>query len=256
MGGLLRFNSLIVFLVGFLPAACGGLLDDGVVTECVLPQDQLGTLQGKWPVTPVPLALQAGAFNQTEKALITEAVASWNIFFGNSLGIEVLNPQEDSNINAPADACTASLLTNDQFNNPVVIYKNASWNTIDPSVVALTTLCPSPDRPIRRLFSASMELNYRYFFVEGRPNPDLQATLLHELGHLLGLGHSCEPGLSSEQEQETLVPSCDNPSISQGYLDAVMFPSVNLTQSGSGNTKRILRENDMGRANCLYTDFD
>ena len=81
--------------------------------------------------------------------------------------------------------------------------------------------------------SAVMELNYVNFFRSGMPVPDLQSLVTHELGHLLGLNHSC------------VGAGCNG--APSDYINAIMFPSYN-----PGSIKRALNSNDQGRANCLY----
>jgi hypothetical protein len=93
-----------------------------------------------------------------------------------------------------------------------------------------------------------MELNYRDFFVAGKKQPDYQSILLHEFGHLIGLGHSCEVGASAG------YPDC-NGTIPQSIFESAMFPVVQFTGL-VGEQRRTLRENDMARANCLYSDIN
>ena len=91
-----------------------------------------------------------------------------------------------------------------------------------------------------------MELNYQNFFVTGKPVPDLQSIITHEMGHLLGLGHSCET------DTETGVPNCNESGLPPAYQAALMFPTFTFDSNGNGQIKRDLQSNDEGRANCLY----
>lgn len=243
-------------MIGFLLQSCGGLGGDGLITGCVLPPDQLGTLQGKWNATPVPIALSTvnGGFNATERGLISKAVETWNTFYGASLQLQVLDTQADTSQGISADLCASPIINSSNvFTRAVSIIKDTAWVGLDAGVVGITKECPGSGSPIRSLNSAEMYLNYRNFFTAGNPNPGLEETMLHELGHLLGLGHSCEIGFSQEEAETLLIPSCENSNLPQAYRDAIMFPTVSLA-GPSGKT--AIQSNDQGRANCLYTVFE
>ncbi len=82
----------------------------------------------------------------------------------------------------------------------------------------------------------------------GKKQPDYQSILLHEFGHLIGLGHSCEVGGRAG------YPDC-NGAISESIFEAVMFPVVQF-DGMIGEQRRALKQNDMARANCLYSDIN
>ena len=85
-------------------------------------------------------------------------------------------------------------------------------------------------------------------FVAGHKQPDLQSIVLHEIGHVLGLNHSCEAASTG-----TGVPGCNDFGVSSAYASAVMAPLFGFDENGYGEQKRQLTQNDEGRANCLYT---
>lgn len=229
------------------------------VTTCTLPTDQAGTLNGRWATVPIPIAVQQGAFSAGELTAITNAADTWNKFhtaviqspsidYGGTSGA----PRTATSTDPGVTLCSNTVIQNGKFSSQVVIYKNAKWpSTFPATAMALTTTCYVPlqtGQTIAYFYMAVMNLNYQSFFVTGTKLPDLQTIVGHELGHLEGLGHSCN------DTAKTGYPLCSDASMSTDYLNALMYPSFSFDASGNGQQKRSLNTNDQGRANCLgYT---
>ena len=226
----------------------------GVVSVCTLPDDQVGTLSGRWKAPPVPIAFHAGDFTADEMAEIIQAATTWNTFYAQTLG---LSPIDFGTASSPrqmatdhpnaAYVCSQSIVVEatGAFNSPVVLYKLGVWPyPSQPNTMALTTFCKGAGSPLPLFNMAIIEFNYQNFWIAGKKVPDLQTIILHEFGHLLGLNHSCEPSSTG-----TGMPLCSN---SADYSAAVMAPVFSFTASGYGESKRSLTGNDQGRANCLY----
>ncbi len=230
-----------------------------LVTTCVLPTEQAGTLAGHWRTTPVPLAFHQGDFSAEELNAITAAADAWNAFFTASQGITVLDygaagNARTSSAAVPGNVCAQGILQGTSFNGQVVIYKQSTWphpGTVN-STIALTTFCttpgaPTPQVPLPSTYMAYMEVNAQGFFSAGRKVPDLQTIILHEFGHLLGLLHSCDSGTTKPG-----MPDCQKPELKQEFSEAVMFPVFGFNEDATGEQRRELTSNDQGRANCLY----
>jgi hypothetical protein len=247
-------KTLGLLAVATILASCSLSRSSGklpVVKGCVLPQDQSGTLTGKWNITPIPVAFsEQSNFSQQEMQLVAGAVSTWNSFFADSMGLQPLdigaNGYNVSSMPHPTNLCQP-IVSGSSFTAPIVIYKLGTWPAgYNPKAIAITTTCPTQTADPKPFYGAVMELNYANFFVAGTKLPDLQTIALHELGHVLGLNHSCEGTASAG------VPGCNDFGVSSSYAAAVMAPTFSFDSANLGEQKRALTSNDEGRANCLY----
>jgi hypothetical protein len=95
-----------------------------------------------------------------------------------------------------------------------------------------------------KIVGASILLNFEGYNAPGRQRVDVQSLLLHELGHVLGLLHSCN-GSVGDAIDGTSAPACGV--APDRYREAVMYPVLEV-----GQERRDLRQNDYDRINCIY----
>lgn len=219
-----------------------------LIKECAVANGQNNTFTGAWASRPVPVAVRTNNFNAAEKQRMMNAIQTWNAFFKESKGYELywagsqnFTESDRGTYLAPEDACDVQFASTTGYNDYVVISKVTSgWSNSQTTTIALTGTCPVEvgSSRFKMMVSGAMSINYQDYFKQGKPQPDLESVVLHELGHLLGLKHSCG---------QDLGVSCDPAELKE----AVMFPSLSFNGI-TGEIKKSLKTNDMKRANCLY----
>lgn len=230
-------------------------------TECILidGQDE-GSLYGYWEKLPVPILIDENFYltNEGDQAIeIKHAIDTWNVW-ANLRGFnafEVINDGEGLGAGAPfptINSCLHAEITNAE-RSTVGIWKietsGHSGNTrqigsgtcqiIAETVYGKTDWILSGEAVV----GSSIVLNYDHWNTSNRPSTDLQTTTLHELGHVLGLLHSC---VSSPDDIST-APPCDLPDTPRRFITALMSPSIVASEA-----RRALKQNEYDRINCLY----
>ncbi len=257
----LTLRAALVLVALTLASACGvrnTSKGSSVTTDCVLNSDQGGTLTGRWTQPAVPIAFHAGDWNSSEIAAMITAADKWNSFFAASMGYPAIDYGSAANPRTSTQSLTSnfddfcvnqSIVNSDSsFSGVAVIYKNGTWN-YDSSFIALTSVCKTSvtGKLLPRFHNAYMEINYVNFFVNGNQVPDLQSIVLHEMGHLMGINHSCSTSPTSAG-----IPTCGSYGMSASYRSASMYPSFSFYSNGTGEIRRSLNDNDQGRMNCVY----
>lgn len=126
----------------------------------------------------------------------------------------------------------------------------------DPRAAAITTLCY--DTGTGAILDADIEINGVDWAISsaGRssgagPLADLDNTFTHELGHFLGLDHTCWSDPLKPQpfdEDGDPVPSCDAPDLPPEITEATMF----AFQDPGETKKASLEEDDVDGMCAIY----
>jgi hypothetical protein len=232
-------------------------------TNCQLPPDQgAGSFQAGWASLPIPLVLDKDFYVADEGEAIEAlkgSIETWNIW-SRLRGLEAFNltsdgtgqsagrdiPEITSCDQAAYSAAVTDVvgiwkISNNGFHRNARPTCNAIQKKILPDGVQGQT-----DWIVQsgKVVGASILLNFEGFNAPGKQLIDVESLLLHELGHVLGLLHSCN-GSSGDSVDGTSSPACGT--APQQYIDAVMFPFLEVAQQ-----RRALLQNDYNRINCLY----
>ncbi len=159
-------------------------------------------------------------------------------------------------VGSPEPGLEAGFDENAQPEN-VIVFQNETW-PYDPSAAALTTityLSSSSAATDGRIVDADVEINgvnFTFATDGSQTLHDLQNVLTHELGHVLGLDHTCDDGMITPAPLDhtgTPIPAC----FPLDQLPAVVTSATmyNFAQPGELH-KRELEPDDMNGLCAIY----
>ncbi|HXJ22147.1 MAG TPA: hypothetical protein VMT03_18135 [Polyangia bacterium] len=215
-----------------------------------------------WALPDLPVTAYVNGFNQstmtTDQVIgaITAAAAAWSADQNSCTYLSIL-PATSS---APAP-----LAANDGHNS--LIFRSSSWCQLAPDgscevdydASALAFTWDTANKKTGQIYDADIEVNlvdFQWADVTADPNlgedMDLQNALTHELGHFIGLDHTCFNQLSPPGTPHPLdntgtpIPDCDQ--ASADVAATTMYPSAM-----PGDTqKRTLAPDDTNGLCTIY----
>lgn len=248
----MAINSLFIVQIFVFALACGS--DKVSVDGSCTATEQSASFMA--PVGQFPITILAdGKFDSDQKSQILAMVKDWNQFSEKNMGHSLFQvkfttiPETIKNIN-PRD-CSENIGSENSF-YMVKITDTNRWESLgfNNNIPGATIRCSSRSL----LPNSSPQLTQQIVYLN--PGKDLidptqfSSVVTHELGHSIGLDHSCLEGKGSAN-----FIGCDGLKATHPYRIATMYPSLSR---GGGNInpeiRNIIQANDKQRTQCLYSD--
>lgn len=267
-------RNILQFTYRSFAALDGARVITGIVasmTGCSLPKDQgTGSLHGSWQHLPITLVFDHEFYEMDggkTAAALKRAAQTWNGWAKlKGLVAFVIKDEGTGMFIPPVSDCSATSYTS-ELTSAVGVWKidgtkfhenqRTSCGMDQHGNVGklLSSSVPGETNWTiegGRITGASILLNFDDYNAPGKPSLDVESAFLHELGHVLGLLHSCNGSNAPGRDgvDSTTAPLCyTNGSLTAppAYTSAVMFPFLLPDEQ-----RRSLGQNDYDRVNCLY----
>lgn len=242
---------LLTALGLFVQASLASAAEPAFIGEkCKPAGDQIATFNQPIRKLPVAVILDK-AFSSSQRGKIVEAIQEWNRVGQEKLGTPIFN------ILAKIQASFQSFAIGNRYcalpaakrpDGLLVLRVDSAddWHDagVQKNAGGVQYRCElgnTPDGKISLLMMINTSLT---------DYDQLRAVALHELGHAIGLRHSCNPAADLR-----LYRGCSAIRKDHSYREAVMDPTLDGTDWRDVDSKSTLQANDIDRVHCLYQKY-
>ncbi len=262
-----RFSCVLILVSSFALTGCAkfGLDCPNVAT------DQKSSFMA--PAREFPLQIRADdRFTETERESIRQAVALWNEHGQRVMGQDVFAVQFAPVGTLAGDKLDGCGLADREGSRGFVLWRedaSSQWSSFgfESRTPAITLRCHAGEDLIKQTVLINTGLIQPV---------QLSSIVLHELGHTIGLGHSCVEGSGADSYKGCTginrehpyriavmypslwvrsVPSATSPDFDQidGYLKSGGTVFATSGSVATAEVKSSLRDNDLERASCVLS---
>jgi predicted Zn-dependent protease len=244
MARLVSYLGRLLFVIALISlSACENSNNTDTQISCPsINANQSGSFMAK--VSAFPVSVQADStFTADQQNTLQAAVQAWNDFGQSVMGSDIFQLSvvdiDDATRSLDPHVCTE----NYGDAGHLVLIREADaghWRQLigatSQQVPGVTIRCSSSGIVTEQMTVINTDLSQ---------SSSLGQIFTHELGHALGLDHSCNGAVDAKSTASYI--SCSDVAANDPYREAVMFPWI----QSMNDSMPLLRDNDKARASCM-----